>query len=141
MDLIEFKVKDLQLEASPLCSSDFLAFYKNNEIKSDNLIAKLCGNEKPSNEIRARGTILANFVTNEEIEDLGWLVEFNIEPCGEEIVDKNGVISNYHMPNENDDFAHSNLDCTWVLTAESEEMVIQVKKWTQFDIEYRNGTK
>lgn len=133
-DLVEFKFKALSLEPNPLCSNDYLSLYKNNEIKGDNLIGKYCGTELPTSDIKARGNILANFVTNGEIENEGWLIEFNIQPCGENIIGQSGTIANYHA--SDDDFDHSNLNCTWVIQSDKSDMVIYLEKWSQFDIEY-----
>mgnify|MGYP000331282565 CR=1 FL=1 len=47
----------------------------------------------PTKDIKSRGNILANFITNNKIEDLGFQIEFNIQPCGERITDRSGHCS------------------------------------------------
>jgi hypothetical protein len=78
--------------SSPLCSNDFVALYKNNEMNGENLINKLCGSELPTKDIKCRGNILVNFVTNDKNEGNGWELQFDTMKCGGELTGKSGSI-------------------------------------------------
>ena len=131
-DLISFNFKSVAIESN--CQNDYVALYKNNEIRSENLIGKTCGQNQPTETFRARGNLLINFVTNENVEDLGFRGEFNIEKCGQKYKDISGKISNYHYTDDKSD--HANLNCTWQIEAQDPTLVVTLKKWTDFDIEY-----
>ena len=133
-DLIELKFKSIAVEPNPQCSNDYVALYKNNEVNSKNLLGIYCGYTIPTETIKSRGTLLINFRSNDAIEDLGWSAEFNIEKCGKKVKDISGTISNYHYSDDPGD--HSNLNCTWQLEASDPSLVVSLRKWDEFNIEY-----
>ena len=133
-DLIEVKFKSIAIEPNPQCSNDYVALYKNNEISYDNKLGNYCGFSIPKETLKSRGTMLINFVTNDIIEDVGWSAEFSVEKCGKKVKDISGRITNYHA--SNDDGDHNNLNCTWQFEALDPTLVVSLRKWSEFDIEY-----
>ncbi|CAG5082881.1 Oidioi.mRNA.OKI2018_I69.PAR.g10227.t1.cds [Oikopleura dioica] len=129
--LIEARFLEFDVEDSPGCSSDFVAIYEN-EKAQENLVRKVCGSDRPSGFISARGSMIVNFVTNDKVEKSGFEMQFTVDECGGTYEGAFGRIANWHP----DGFVgqHQNLDCIWLLRTEDTSYSVKVTSWIHFDL-------
>ncbi|XP_075684851.1 cubilin [Rhinoderma darwinii] len=126
---IEFK--SLRLEPHQNCQNDFI------EIRVDNregeVISRVCGRTKPSVPLAlVTPRIWMHFVSNAEVEDLGFVAEYLFTGCGGIQSGESGIVASPNFPDKYPALSH----CAWLL--EAPEGHIITLSFAYFDLEYHS---
>ena len=82
----------------------------------------------------ARGIMIMNFITNDEIEGTRWSVEYTVGGCGGYSKGRNGEIDAY--AHNLDGIISQQVNCTWILETEDSSKVVQLKERNYFKIKH-----
>ncbi|KAM8967664.1 cubilin [Pelodytes ibericus] len=123
--------QQLKLESHPNCQNDFI------ELRLDNsegeLIARLCGQTIPSIPlIIVASQIWVHFVSNLEVEDIGFHASYLFTGCGGKQTGEMGAIASPNYPQHYNSWTH----CAWLLEA-PEGHTISLS-FSAFDVEYHS---
>lgn len=72
---LQFLKFDLEYETD--CQYDYVAIYDGTVNSSENLIDKYCGDQIPSSILSRTNSLFIEFVTDDNIEDKGFLFEYS----------------------------------------------------------------
>lgn len=122
--VVVLKFKDMDLESSTECFSDYLAVFNGLTTDDDKRLALLCGHVKPPTVIRSSGsTMLVQFVTDSSISYSGFKVEIwfsysETVGCGGQIVMTSTSTRTLKSPLLSGSTVYENfLDCHWIVKA------------------------
>ncbi|XP_053323004.1 cubilin [Spea bombifrons] len=102
----------LQLEKHQNCQNDFLEFRLDNA--DGELITRVCGQTMPSVPlVIVASQIWVRFVSNSEVEDIGFHANYVFTDCGGIQSGEMGVIASPNYPNPYHNMSH----CSWLLEA------------------------
>ncbi|KAG8443219.1 hypothetical protein GDO86_011865 [Hymenochirus boettgeri] len=119
----------LQLEYHQNCQKDFIEFRYDNA--DGEVITRLCGRNVPSVPLTlVASQIWVRFVSNSEVEDIGFNASYSFTGCGGTQTGEFGVISSPNFPAPYEGMTH----CAWLLEA-PEGHIISLS-FTHFDTEY-----
>ncbi|XP_053569959.1 cubilin [Bombina bombina] len=124
----------LQLENHQNCQNDFIEFRLGDA--DGELLTRLCGNNKPSVPVTiVAPQIWVHFVSNAEVEALGFNASYTFTGCGGIQTGESGVISSPNYPQPYNNESH----CAWLLDA-PEGYTISLS-FTHLDIVYKSACR
>ncbi|XP_075068011.1 cubilin [Mixophyes fleayi] len=125
------ELERLQVETHQNCQNDFI------EIRLDNvegeIISRVCGRTRPSVPLAVVAPrIWVGFVSNAQVEDLGFHATYSFTGCGGIQSGESGVIASPNFPENYPGLSH----CAWHL--EAPEGHIITLSFAYFDVEYHS---
>ncbi|MEE6466792.1 hypothetical protein FKM82_007053 [Ascaphus truei] len=123
--------QNLRLENHQNCQNDFLEFRFDNA--DGDLITRLCGRKMPSVPLAIFASqIWVHFVSNSEVEDIGFHANYSFTGCGGIQTGETGVLASPNFPQPYSSMSH----CAWLLEAPEGHTI--TLSFAYFDVEYHS---
>ncbi|XP_044150585.1 LOW QUALITY PROTEIN: cubilin [Bufo gargarizans] len=121
----------LRLEPHQNCQNDFIEIRI--EDAEGEVISRVCGRTKPSIPLAlVAPRIWVHFVSNAEVEDLGFVAEYSFTGCGGIQSGESGVVASPNYPDKYPALSH----CAWLLEAPEGHTITM--SFASFDLEYHS---
>ncbi|KAG9276492.1 cubilin [Astyanax mexicanus] len=108
---VQLDFEDFYIEPNTQCAYDYLEI--RDGVNSDtDLIAKLCGNTKPSTQHSTASAMYLRFRTDQSVTHKGFKAKYSIAVCGGTYIGQSGTIRSPGYPDSN---YPDNSNCEWYL--------------------------